>query len=78
MSFLARWLMAVAGTFLVFPLAFALLQAPSLRWDLFHSTLVVLFLQFMSPWFWVIPLMIGTAVAVGWQIVREWKNSQSD
>ena len=78
MTFMGRWLAAEAIAFIVFPVAFALWQGPHLKYEFFDGMLVVLFLQFMSPWLWLVPFAIGTGVAVAWQIISEWKASQSD
>jgi hypothetical protein len=78
MTFLGRWLVAEAAAFILFPLAFVLWQGRHLKYDFLDGLLIVAFLQFMSPLLWLAPFAIGTAIAVGWQVVWEWKASQSD
>ena len=70
MAFIGRWLAATALAFVLFPVAFVLSNRPDGDFGLLDAIVIMMFLQFLSPFnLWLIPLWGGTGLAVAWQVL---------
>ena len=70
MAFAGRWLVSVTIMFVLFPVAFVLWSGPDADFGLLGGMILMMFLQFISPYdLWMIPLGVGTGVALGWHFL---------
>ncbi len=76
MALIRRWLMALAGAFILFPVGTVLWHGPDADFGLLGGVVVMVFLQFISPFdLWLIPLVAGTVVAFAWHLLAKRKDS---
>lgn len=76
MNMFQRWLAAVAACFLLFPVAFAVVKGPDEHAGFLGGIMWMMFIQFISPFrLWMIPLCVGTAIAVAWHFIAKARTS---
>ena len=69
MAFMRRWFIATMGAFLLFPIVFVLWNGSDADFGLVGGMIQMVFIQFISPYnLWTVPLVFGTAVALGWHV----------
>lgn len=76
MAFVGRWLLMVAGCFLIFPVVFVLWNGPDDQLGYAGGMMMMFFVQIISPYaFWKIPIGIGTILALGWHLSLRLKSN---
>jgi len=70
MAFVGRWLLALVGAYLLFPVVIVLWNGPDSDFGLVGGIVIFFFVQFISPYgYWAFPFIAGAVVAIAWQAI---------